>query len=112
ADKASEWTERRQFKSFVLVREYQTVTVQPFEVHVCDGGAYRCDQRVLEYTFGPVQTLRTNPTDAGTGVSELDRARQAAALRRLLAVGKSSVDSSLRKLLEVEAKYPPGPCGG
>lgn len=109
AGKANEWTERRQITNYTLVREYQTVTIQRYEIWVCDGSTWSCDQRVNEYDLGPVQALRSNPV-SGRATSELDRARLAGELRRLVAVGRSSMESSARPLLDWEAANPPGPC--
>ncbi len=109
AGKADEWVGRRQITNYTLVREYQTVTIRRFEIWVCDGSTWSCDQRVNEYELGAAQALRSNPV-SGRATSELDRHRLAGELRRLVAVGRSSMESSARPLLEWEAANPPGPC--
>lgn len=109
AGKAVEWTERRQLVNYRLVREYQPVTVTPYQIWVCDGQTWRCAQTVLEYEVGAVQTLRSNPV-SGRATSDLDRERLQRELERMVAIGRSSMESSLRQLQEFEEANRPGPC--
>ncbi len=110
ATKANEWTDRRSFASYRLVREYQSVTVQPFMIEECDGETYRCVEKILQYQLGDPGEQPGNWRDGGTGISQMDRERQQRELQMLINQGKASMENSVKALTEFEAQYPPGPC--
>lgn len=110
ATKANEWTDRRTFVSYRLVREYQMITVRPYTIEECDGQTYRCVERILEYQVGDSGEEPGNWRDGGTGINQLERERQQRELQMLINQGKSAMERSVQALLEFEAQYPPGPC--
>lgn len=110
AGKASEWTQRRTWRSYRLVKEYQTITVQPFRVEECDGTQYRCIERIRQYTVGAAGTERGQLKDGGMGINAQERAAQERQLRILINQGSQAMERSVKALMDYEAQHPIGPC--
>ena len=110
AGKASEWTERRALHNFRLVKEYQLVTVQPFQIEICEGGVYRCLERVRQYSLGDAGSETGGWRDGGQGLTDMDRSRHQREVRILINQGQQSMERSVTALIEYEQAFPVGPC--
>lgn|GEM_PF-4515321 len=109
ADKVTEWMGKNTLVNVHVTFFYQTVSIQPTQIWVCEDGAWRCATKVNVYTVGPLERERGREQKF-TVKSDPERRRLRAHLATLASRGRLRITNSVSQIAAWEAAHPTGGC--
>lgn len=109
AGKVTEWMGKNTLISVHASFYFQTVTIQPTQIWVCEDGVWRCKTKVNVYTVGTLERERGNDKRF-TVKSEPEKRRLRAHLATLASRGRLRITKSVAQIAAWEAATPTGDC--
>ncbi len=109
AGKVTEWMGKNTLVSVHATYYFQTVTIQPTQIWVCEDGVWKCKTTVNVYTVGSLERERGRDQQF-TVKSEPERRALRVHVATLASRGRLRITNSVAHIATWEAAHPTGDC--
>lgn len=109
AGKVTEWMGKNTLVSVHATYYFQTVTIQPTQIWVCEDGVWKCKTKVNVYTVGSLERERGRDQQF-TVKSEPERRALRVHVATLASRGRLRITNSVAHIATWEAAHPTGDC--